>query len=148
MLGIDISAIATTRAGRAARERGLDEERVRFEASDLTQAMLPSNVQLITASFFQAPMSFERSAILRRAASALAPGGYLLLVSHAASPSFAAGQHSNHGGFITPTDELTRLALDEEKWDVVIAELRTRAITAPNGDPATIDDSVVAIRRR
>lgn len=148
VLGIDISTTATTRAARAARERGLGEERVRFEASDLTRATLPSDAQLVSASFFQAPMSFERSAILRRAADAVAPGGYLLLISHASPPSFATGQHSNHGGFVTPTDELAGLDLDPTEWEVVVSALRTRAITDPNGDPATIDDSVVAVRRR
>ena len=148
VLGIDISATATARAERAARERGLGAERVRFEASDLTLAKLPGDAQLVTASFFQAPMSFERSAILRRAASSIAPGGYLLLVSHASPPSWSNDQHSNHGGFVTPSDELTGLDLDPTAWEVVVAELRTREITDPNGDPATIDDSVVAIRRR
>ncbi|WP_404430106.1 NAD(P)/FAD-dependent oxidoreductase [Microbacterium lacus] len=148
VLGIDISATATTRAERAARERGLGEERVRFEASDLTRATFPGHAQLVTANFFQAPMSFARSAILRRAANALAPGGYLLLVSHASPPSWSDGEHSNHGGFITPPDEMAGLELDPTKWEVVVAELRTRTITDPNGEFATIDDSVVAVRRR
>ena len=37
---------------------------------------------------------------------------------------------------------------DPTEWEVVVSALRTRAITDPNGDPATIDDSVVAVRRR
>lgn len=99
----------------------------------------------VTASFFQSPVELPRDRILRAAATRVATGGHLVLVSHAAAPSWAPG----HGGdFPSPASELAMLDPAPDDWDTVTAEVRTRAITAPDGEPATLDDTVVVLRRR
>ena len=43
--------------------------------------------------------------------------------------------------------DLAALALGDD-WDVLIAEVRTRPATGPDGQESTLDDSVVLVRRR
>lgn len=145
--GVDISPTATRRATEAARERGLDEDRARFIAADLTTWDDDGPWDLVTASFFQSTVELPRGDILRRVAGRVAPGGHLLLISHAAPPPWATG-HDAHGDhpFRTPAEDVADLALDPDAWDVVVAETRTREATGHDGQPATLDDTVVLVR--
>lgn len=117
---------------------------------------------LITASFFQSPVELLRAEILRAALVRLAPGGRLVLVSHAAPPPWASAQAHGHSGrsggptFYAPEDELAQLGLasattdlqDPAEYEVEISELRKRAVKDPSGGDALIDDSLVVVRRR
>jgi hypothetical protein len=49
--------------------------------------------------------------------------------------------------FPTPEEDLAALALGEG-WDVLVAEVRTRPATGPDGQESVLDDSVVLVRRR
>ena len=107
------------------------------------------------ASFLQSPVALPRERILRAALSRLAPGGRLVLVSHAAPPPWAQHDHAAHGPhdstrgphFITPEDELAALGPLESEFAVLVAELRQREVADPQGNPAQIDDSVVVVQR-
>lgn len=151
--GIDLSATAVARGEATARGRGIDPERVSFIAGDLgawasDPAALdrsPVPFDLITASFLQSPVELPRASILRAAARRLAPGGTLVLVSHAAPPPWAP---DHPGEFPTPAGELAALELDASEWDVLDASVRTREATAPDGGPALLEDTVVIARRR
>lgn len=57
----------------------------------------PGSFDLITASFLQSPVALPRELILRAALARLAPGGRLVLISHAAPPPWAAGSDSASG---------------------------------------------------
>ncbi|PZU36664.1 MAG: class I SAM-dependent methyltransferase, partial [Microbacterium sp.] len=46
-----------------------------------------------------------------------------------------------------PASELVDLALDDDSWTVLIAEVRARRATGPDGEDATLDDTVVMLRR-
>lgn len=175
--GIDLSPTAVTRASSAAKAKGLD--RVSFEARNLaewaaagertaesadgaggTEAV--ERYDLITASFFQSPVELLRAEILRAALARLAPGGRLVLVSHAAPPPWASAQVHEHSGrsggptFYAPADELAQLGLasatadlqNPAEYEVEIAEVRKRAVKDPSGADALIDDSLVVVRRR
>lgn len=158
--GMDLSETAIARATRAAAEHGLVS--ASFVAADLVDwSRDPGRIEfdLITASFFQSPVALPREQILRAAAHSVAPGGHLVLVAHAAPPSWAAHEHGGAGGhrpgrghgpqdFPTPESELAALDLDPARWDVLAADVRERAATAPDGSPATLLDSVVVARRR
>ncbi len=153
-VGIELSPTAVARAEAAAVEAGLGVDRARFVVADLGEwAGDPAGIDggeargfdLVTASFFQSPVELPRDRILRAAATRVAAGGHLVLVSHAAAPSWAPG----HGGdFPSPASELAMLDPAPDDWDTVTAEVRTRAITGPDGEPATLDDTVVVLRRR
>ncbi len=146
-LGLDLSHTAVARATAAAHAVGPMPGNVQFSAVDLENWAGEDNYQLVTASFFHSPVALTRERILRNGASCVAPGGHLLIVSHAAMPPWAPAEaHQNHH-FLTPGEEIVELDLDSELWAVRIAEVRARNVTAPNGTEATLDDGVVLLQR-
>ena len=56
-----------------------------------------------------------------------------------------SGEHEH--GFHGPEQDLESLALGEE-WEPLTVEVRERAATGPDGEPAVLRDSVVLVRRR
>ena len=143
--GLDISPTAAARAHGAAVEAGVDG-RTRFEAHDLATWEPDSSYDLVTASFFHSREELPRTAILRRAAAVVAPGGHLAIVSHLAPPPWAElHDHDHH--LLDAAGEVAELALGDD-WEVVIAEERTRSAVSPTGEPATLEDVAVLLRRR
>jgi len=143
---VDISSTAIERGRAMAAERGL-AERIEWVAADLAEWAPTGAFDLVTASFLQSPLELQRVEILRKAADAVAPGGHLLLVSHAAAPPWASGLQHGHAAFPQPATELALLGLPAVGWQIVVAEVRRRAATGPDGTPAELDDTVVLVRR-
>lgn len=146
--GLDISPTAIHRASEAAEAAGLSPERVRFVAADLARwtGTGTGTYDLVTASFLHSPAELDRTAALRRAAGHVRSGGHLLVVSHAAPPPWAdADAHEHH--FLAPSEEVDALELDPASWRVLIADIRTRPATGPDGREAALDDSVILLRR-
>ncbi|MBC7291549.1 MAG: class I SAM-dependent methyltransferase [Actinotalea sp.] len=165
--GLDISPTAVRRARESAAAAGLPPERARFEVADLEAWTGEEPYDLVTASFLQSPVALDRADVLRRAAGLVAPGGHLLVLSHAAPPPWTGhddGAHDDgahgrgaHGEahahevdhlFPRPQDELDALRLDPAAWTTVLAETRRRAATGPAGQEAVLEDTVVLVRRR
>ncbi|WOQ69601.1 class I SAM-dependent methyltransferase [Microbacterium limosum] len=150
--GVDLSPTAARRATDAARAAGIGEDRARFVAADLTAWSPERSVDLVAATFLHSMVELPRAAILRRAATWVAPGGHLLVIAHAAAPPWAAGlrehAHEHRQAFPTPASEIADLDLDEREWVVRIAEIRTRAATGPSGEEADLEDSVLLVQRR
>lgn len=143
-LGLDISATAVDRARDEAAARGLDG--ASFEAVDLNAwEPEPASVGLVTASFFQSNVALDRTAILRRAMTALRPGGRLVSVSHAAPPSWAKDHPAK---MVSVQEEAAQLGGSSEEWEVELAEERPRASTAPDGSEGEHLDAVLVLRRR
>ena len=143
-LGLDISATAVGRARDEAAARGLDG--ASFEAVDLDAwEPEPASVDLVTASFFQSNVALDRTAILRRAATAIRSGGHLVIVSHAAPPSWATDHPARMVG---AEEDVAQLALPDDAWEVRIAEDQPRAATAPDGSAGEHLDAVVLLRHR
>lgn len=144
--GIDVSASAVERARGHARERGVADDRVRFVAGDADEALPDEQFDLVTSSFFHSwEEDFPRIAILRTAAALVAPGGRMLVLSHAGAPSWA---DTHEHVLRSPAEELALLALDAEEWTTERVEIVAREIVDPDGNPATIDDGVLVLRRR
>lgn len=143
--GLDVSATAAARATEAAASAGV-ADRARFLAADAADFETTEAYDLITASFLHSSATAPRSEILRRAAEWVAPGGLLLSITHAAPPPWAEA-HAHKHRFLTAAEEVAALALDPEAWEVLVAEERAREVTAPSGEPATLDDGVVLLRR-
>ena len=161
--GIDISPSAIARATAAADALGLTGEpaepaepaaasepaRVRFQVGDLEGLADAAAYDLVYACFLQSPVALSREQILRRAVDRVAPGGRLLIVSHAAPPPWSTHlAHRHPDGMPQPADDLATLALPPEQWEVELAEVRSREATAPDGEHAVLDDGVVLVRRR
>ncbi len=145
--GVDISEVAIARATAAAAERGFGE-RVDLVAADLGEWSPRGEYDLVTACFFQSPLTLSRHDILRRMAAALAVGGRLLLVAHSTVPSWAAHRHEGGGPeMLDSAEEAAALALPADSWDVDLVEERPRQVTGPEGRSESILDAVVLARR-
>jgi len=142
--GLDISATAVGRAREEAAARGLDG--ASFEVADLDAwEPEPATVDLVTASFFQSDVALDRTAILRRAMTALRPGGRLVAVSHAAPPSWARDHPAT---MVSVQEEAAQLAGPAEEWEIERVEERPRAAVAPDGSAGEHLDAVLVLRRR
>ncbi|WP_413317717.1 methyltransferase domain-containing protein [Agrococcus sp. 1P02AA] len=146
--GVDLSPTAIERARAAAAAAGLSRDALRFEAADLATWQSTEAHELVSASFLQSwPVVIPREEILRRATDLVAPGGHLLVVAHAGAPSWADPEMARTHPFPTPEGDLAALRLDRDDWHVLACERRERSVTAPDGSAATLDDSVVLVRR-
>ena len=96
-------------------------------------------------SFFQSNVALDRTAILRRATTALRPGGRLVTVSHAEPPSWAKEHPAKK---VSVQDETAQLGGSAEEWEVELAEERPRAATAPDGSAGEHLDAVLVLQRR
>lgn len=145
VLGVDLSPTAVARATRAAAERELSG-RTRFTAVDLETWTTDERFDLVTGCFLQSPLEFPREQILGRAGDLVAPGGHLLSVGHAAAPPWSRMADDHTMAFPTPEGDLAALG-GAERWTVLVAEVRGRDATGPDGEHAVLLDSVVLVRR-
>ncbi len=143
---VDISTTALERGRAAAEVARVPSGRIEWVAADLASWQPETTYDLVSACFLQSPVTMPRTEILRRAAAAVAPGGSLLIISHAEPPPWAA-EHHHHADFLGPAEEVAALGLDSRDWDVVLAEVRERDATSPDGQPALLKDSVVRAHR-
>jgi chemotaxis protein methyltransferase CheR len=141
---VDVSHVALDRA--EARAREIDATGITWERHDLTRTFPTGPFDLVSAQFFQSPLDFPRTALLRQAAELLAPGGSLLSVSHAAAPPWSG--HHDHV-FPTTDEELAELALDPADWEVLQNGNVERAASSPDGrHHGHLLDGVIHVRRR
>lgn len=143
--GVDVSATALARAAAHAAEAGL-ADRVSFQQHDVERTFPAGQFDLVSALYLESPVAWDRGRALRAAAGAVAPGGLLLIVTHA---SVAPWSWADPGtAFPTPQEELDALGLDLEGWDVEFLGAPERQMTGPGGQVATVTDNVIALRRR
>jgi SAM-dependent methyltransferase len=148
--GVDISETALERARGEAERLGFE---IDFESADLAEWRPVAAYDLVSACFLHSPVAFPRTEVLRRVAAAVAPGGHLLVVGHATPPPWSSLQDHQHSDdpdqvLIHADEQVRRLALDPDDWEIVIAEDRARGVHDPEGNPAVLEDAVVLARRR
>ncbi len=144
-VGTDISATVIDRATERAKSAGL-EANARFERHDLAVSFPTGRYDLVTAFYLQSPHDFERVAILRRAAAAVARGGLLLVVTHASVPPWSWADPDTV--FTTPDDAYADLRLSAPDWRPEFIGAPERQAEGPEGQTATVRDTVLALRRR
>lgn len=144
---IDISATALAIGSAEAQRAGL-ADRIQWVRDDLTTWEPTSEFDLVTTAFLHSPVALPRDEVLRRAASAVAPGGRLLVVGHGAAPPGSRLSHHAHEGPPLPTAEevLASLALTDE-WITETSALVDRAATWRDGSEVTLVDAVLRVRR-
>lgn len=152
--GVDISQVAIQRATEAAQARGFGEERARFVTADIMTWQPQTQFDLVVAAFFQSHGAFDRVAALQTAASHVAPGGFMLTISHAAFPPWASAHHEHDDDptedeheFTTVESELEALQLNPAQWTVEVAEIQPRQATGAEGQQATLNDTIILARR-
>ncbi|MFD0312950.1 class I SAM-dependent methyltransferase [Streptomyces flavalbus] len=143
--GVDISATALERAAGHAVEAGV-AERVSWERHTLGESFPEGRFDLVSANYLQSPVPLDQRAILRRAAAAVAEGGTLLVVMHAAWPSWQT-EPPFPAEFPTLDGLLAELALPEAGWTVDTRETVRRPSTSPDGVEGHRDDHVWRLRR-
>ncbi|CAM4159675.1 class I SAM-dependent methyltransferase [Helcobacillus massiliensis] len=187
--GVDISTVAVDRATARAEQEGLTAGAdgahpggsARFLARDLEAWEGPAGegtdgfgvdgfradggradaggYGLITASFFQSFAGLDRESVLRRAATWLAPGGALVMLSHGSHPSWKESEHkaghehaegeprSFHE--IRPEHERALFAdlIATGDYSIERSEVVVREVTGPDGQTGTIDDTLTVLRR-
>jgi SAM-dependent methyltransferase len=155
--GIDLSTTAIDRARRAAEERGA---RADFAVADVS-TWGPENgdrrggFDLVTGFFLHTRLPDTREELLTRVAAHVAPGGALLLVSHATMPPWAAehdekfehGMEHHHEPVSPNGDFALLIGASPDRWEIELAETRTRQVTSPEGEPAELEDAVLLARR-
>ena len=152
--GVDISQVAIRRATEAAQERGFSDDQARFVVADVTTWQSAQRFDLVTAAFLHSHGTFDRGTALHTATAHVAPGGVLLVVSHATFPPWATSHQSQDEDHAqhehepaTPESELDLLHLDPAEWTVEVAETRSRQATGPEGQEAALDDTIIFARR-
>lgn len=143
---VDISETAIGRAAAAADERGV-RDRIEFQRHDLSDTFPEGTFDLISAQFLHSTVRLERPQILRKAADAVAPGGRLVIVDHAAPPPFSKKVPHDHP-FPSPEEVLAELDLPDEQWERARVDVVERDGTDPDGQPFTWRDNVMVLRRR
>ena len=145
---VDFSAVALERATRVATERlGADAARFSTRTADLlTYTPEREAYDLVLVVYLQI-VAAERSAVLRKAAEAVAPGGTLVVTAHD-SDNLRRG----YGG---PPDPSVLYSAQDVVADIAgsglsvdRAEQVVRTVTTPDGPRDALDCLVVATRPR
>ena len=144
VVAADVSAVALDRARAAALDRGV-EARIDFVCTDFEAELPDGPFDLVSAQFLHSTVALDRPAILRRAAQAVAPGGSLLIVDHAAAPPWATRMH--HHDFPTAEQVVAGLKLDPATWERVRVESVERTAVGPDGAEASLVDNVIWLRK-
>jgi ubiquinone/menaquinone biosynthesis C-methylase UbiE len=141
----DISQVALDRAASVAAALGLSA--ITWRQADLVQT--PPSAQsydLVSSHFMQLPTPLRETA-MRGLAAAVKRGGTLLIVAH--DPS---DLDKNAGRWPIPeyyaTAEEFAALFDRHQWEMERVESRPRIGTNVNGDPVTVHDVIVRVRRR
>jgi SAM-dependent methyltransferase len=146
VVAVDVSETALARAGAEARARGV-LDRIDFQHHDLSDSFPAGSFDLASAQFLHSTVRLERPQILRNAAKAVAVGGLLVIVDHAAAPPFSKKVPHDHP-FPSTEEVLAELDLPDAEWERARVEVVDRDGTDPDGHPFTWRDNLMVLRRR
>ncbi|MBK7323039.1 MAG: AMP-binding protein [Candidatus Microthrix sp.] len=142
---VDISQTALDRGAAQAAERGLSTSIV-WQRHELGSSFPTGEYDLVSAQFLHSQVALARAEILQQAMGAVAPGGTLLIVSHAEFPPWA-DVADDAPAMPSPDDELADLSVDRARWEVQRCETAARLATGPGGQEATLVDGIIKLRR-
>jgi SAM-dependent methyltransferase len=156
---VDVSAVALERAhshekAALAREsvhagEGAIASRITWQQADLEQWQPEGSFDLVTSQFLHS-QELAWQGPLRTAASAVKPGGTLLIVGHHPDrlpPWGGGGAHAHREMFYTGDELVRELGLDAPGWQVEVLTSRERPVTGPEGQNAIIADVVLRATR-
>jgi SAM-dependent methyltransferase len=144
---VDVSVVALDRGAAHARDLGEDiAARISWQQQDLlTWAPAPGRFDLVSAQFMHMPGVDD---LHRRLAAAVRRGGTLLIVLHHVDDVHAnVGRPSGYPDMFPAAGELAA-ALDPAAWRIEVADAFERTVSDLDGQPATVQDSVLRAVRR
>lgn len=142
--GVDIATTALARAADHAADAGVSALTT-FRPYDLNHRFPGGQFDLVYALYLESPVMLQRDWILRRAAQTVRPGGLLLIVNHGSVAPWSWDQDAQ---FPEPQVWLNGLSLDLAGWHTEFLGAPERVLTGPGGQPATVQELVVALRRQ
>lgn len=141
VVAVEISQTAIHYAAANAQRAGVSD-RIAFEQHDLSRTFPEGVFDLVAASFLAA---FPRDAVFRRAAQAVASGGHLLIIDHGSRSPWSSAPADWR--FLTAAETLETLDLDERDWTPVHVDALDREAAGPDGEIATVRDSIIFLKR-
>jgi len=142
---VDIARPALRRARERAGAAGV-ADRITWLRHDLGQWQPSGSFDLVSVHYLHASIDLPREGILRSAASAVAPGGVLLVVGHA-GPLPAHADAEPDARFPTAREVLADLDLPPTQWHVECAADVPRDTTRAGEHAHAQTDTVVRVRR-
>ena len=145
--GVDVSVVALERAARHAAEAGPEiADRITWQQVDaMTWDPAPLRYDLVSAQFIHLPPA-ELTALHRRLAAAVLPGGTLLIVGHHPSELETTPGRAHLAHLMFTADQIAA-TLDADDWSIS-ATAPVREGLDHEGRPITFRDAVmVAVRR-
>jgi len=146
VVAVDISDTALGRATAAAEAHGLGD-RIQFVQHDLSTSFPDGTFDLISAQFLHSMLPFDRPRVLKRAVTAVRPGGVLLIVDHAGPPPWASKLDHHHHEFPSAQEVIASLELGDD-WERVRVDAVERQAKTPDGEIRPWVDNVMVLRRR
>jgi 2-polyprenyl-3-methyl-5-hydroxy-6-metoxy-1,4-benzoquinol methylase len=140
--GADFSANGLARAAGHAEEAGVADRVDWWQVDARTFAADGRSYDLVTTHFLHPPGGGMVD-VTRRLASAVAPGGHLLVVGHAPSEAFAHLAGSRHDAMFLAEDLVPALPDD---FEALVVEQRPRTVVR-DGVQVDIEDSTLLARR-
>ncbi|HEX3840974.1 MAG TPA: class I SAM-dependent methyltransferase [Acidimicrobiales bacterium] len=144
---VDISTVALERAAVNADQAGPEiAERISWCQGDLND-WEPSRraYDLVSTQYLHVPLD-ARVVLIDRLASAVAPGGTLLIVGHHPSDLQTTMPRPHEPELFFTGDDVVG-QLDPAEWDIVTNAAAGRTVTDPEGRSVTIHDTVLSARR-
>jgi len=143
---VDISTVALEVGASEAAKAGLSD-RIDWVQSDLASWSPSDEYDLVTSAFLHSPVEFPRDAILRRAVSAVAPGGRLLIVGHGGFPPTSEHVHDTEiPPFPTSDEVLASLDLAND-WTIETNTAVERTAKWRGDEDVVLLDTVLRVRR-
>ncbi|MEO3761470.1 class I SAM-dependent methyltransferase [Mycobacterium sp. B14F4] len=147
VVAVDISDTALARAAEDAQARGV-ADRIDFQQHDLSESFPDGTFDLVSAQFLHSMLALDRTAIFRKAAAAVRPGGVLVIVDHSGPPPWASKLDHHHHTFMSLDEVLAALDLQSAEWERTRVETVGRDVTNPDGEATTWVDNVIVLQRR
>lgn len=143
---LDISSVALEVGAREAAKAGVSD-RITWEQADLTTWRPSAQYDLVTSAFLHSPVDLPREDILRRAVSAVAPGGRLLIVGHGGFPPMSEHVHDAEISPFPSADEVRRSLELPAEWVVETSASVERTTKWRGEEDVVLVDTVLRVRR-
>jgi len=148
VIAVDLSPVALERAHAHADQAGADiAKRISWVHEDVTSwDPGTGRYDLVSVQYMHLPPA-PRKAMLEQLATAVAPGGNLLIVGHHPSDLQTTVRRPHTPELLFTGDDIAA-ELDSGQWTVITNAASGRTATDPDGNAVTVHDTVFRAMRR